>query len=73
MLTARIEFKPGQGQHFCFGAKQDVIEMKFEAPEELMAFLREFEESIYNCTAQVGGKILDLREVSGLDDPAKIG
>jgi hypothetical protein len=66
MVTARIEFKPGQGSHFCSGQYQDVTEVVFESPEALVEVLREFEPYIHNCVARVGGKVLDLREVSGL-------
>lgn len=69
MVTARIEFKEGYGKDFCPGAKQDVIEMKFESPEALIETLREFEPYISNCTASVGGKIVDLRNISGLEPP----
>lgn len=65
MVTARIEFKPGRGRDFCPGAEQDVIEVRFESVEALIDTLRDFEEFIYNCTAQVNGKIVDLRNLSG--------
>ena len=67
MVTARIQFKKGHGKDFCPGASQDVIEMKFESPAALIETLREFQEHIFNCTAQINGKIVDLRNVSGLD------
>lgn len=67
MVTARIEFKPGQGAYFCPGTHQDIIEMKFESPEALIETLRELEDSIYNCTARIGKKIIDLKNVSGID------
>jgi hypothetical protein len=66
MITARIEFKPGQGQDFCPGAIQDVIEMKFESAEALVEAVREFEPAIYNCIARAGDKSFDLRAISGL-------
>jgi hypothetical protein len=65
MVTARIEFKSGYGKDFCPGTNQDVIEMRFESVESLIETLREFEQYIYNCTAQVNGKIIDLRNISG--------
>jgi hypothetical protein len=67
MVTARIEFKQGRGAAFCFSETQDVIEMQFETVDELIQTLRDFETEIYNCIAAVNGKVLDLREVSGLD------
>jgi len=67
MITARIEFKPGRGSDFCPREGQDVIEMKFESVNALIQTLKDFEDAIYNCVASVNGKILDLREVSGLD------
>ena len=67
MVTARIQFKKGHGKDFCPGGSQDVIEMKFESPAALIETLREFEKHIFNCTAQINGKIVDLRNVSGLD------
>ena len=65
MVTARIEFKSGHGKDFCPGADQDVIEMRFESVESLIETLRGFEQYIYNCTAQVNGRIIDLRNISG--------
>lgn len=41
--------------------------MKFESPAALMEILREFKDEIHNCTAQINGKIIDLRSVSGLE------
>lgn len=70
MVTARIQFKPGQGRHFCPGDNQDIIEIKFESPGALMEVLREFKEDIYDCTAQINGKTINLRKASGLDAPA---
>lgn len=67
MLTARIVFKKGHGHYFCPAKTQDVVEMKFESPEALMEILREFKDSIHGCTAQINGKIIDLRSVSGLE------
>lgn len=69
MVTARIEFREGCGKDFCPGEGQDVIEMKFESPEALIETLREFEPYISNCTASVNGRILDLRNISGLEPP----
>lgn len=66
MVTARIEFKPGQGGYFCPGDSQDIIEIKFESPEALIETLKDFEDSIYNCTARIGKKIIDLRNISGI-------
>lgn len=65
MVTARIEFKPGCGKDFCPGNDQDIVEVRFESVEALIDTLRDFEEFIYNCTAQVNGKIVDLRNISG--------
>lgn len=65
MVTARIEFKKGHGKDFCPGADQDLIELRFESVEALISTLRDFEDFIYNCTAQVNGKIVDLRNISG--------
>ena len=67
MVLARIEFKSGCGAYFCPGLNQDVIEMVFETPEALIETLRELEEDISNCTAQIGGRILDLRNISGIN------
>lgn len=67
MLTARITFKKGRGHYFCPTGTQDVVEMKFESPAALMEILREFKDEIHNCTAQINGKIIDLRSVSGLE------
>lgn len=66
MVTARIEFKPGHGKDFCPGTEQDVIEVRFESVEALIDTIRDFEQFIYNCTAQVNGKIIDLRNISGI-------
>jgi len=65
MVTARIEFKQDCAQDFCPGKGQDLIELKFESVEALIETLRELEDQIKNCTAQVGGKIVDLRNISG--------
>lgn len=70
MILARIEFKKGHGAYFCDGAKQDVIEMVFESPEALIETLRGLEGDLANCTAQINGKILDLRNISGIDAPS---
>jgi hypothetical protein len=69
VVLARIEFKSGRGVYFCPGLKQDVIEMIFESPEALVETLRELEQDIFNCTAQIGGRILDLRNISGINAP----
>jgi hypothetical protein len=61
MIRARIEFKHGFGKDFCPGAEQDVIEMCFESVEALISTVKEFEDYITDCTAQVKGKIIDLR------------
>jgi hypothetical protein len=66
MVTARIEFKPGHGKDFCPGTGQDLIELRFESVEALIETIREFENYIHNCTVQVGGKIVDLRNISGI-------
>lgn len=65
MVTARIEFKRGYGRDFCPGLEQDLIELQFESVEALISTIREFEDSIYNCTVQINGKIVDLRNISG--------
>ena len=65
VVTARIEFKKGHGKDFCPGAEQDLIEIRFESVEALIDTLREFEPYVYNCTAQVNGKVIDLRNISG--------
>ena len=65
-VTARIEFKPGYGKDFCPGEGQDIIEQRFESPEALIEAIREFEAYIENCTVQIGGKIVDLRNISGV-------
>lgn len=65
MVTARIEFKPGHGKDFCPGDGQDLIELRFESVEALISTLKDFEEYIYNCTAQINGRIIDLRNISG--------
>ena len=70
MITARIEFKPGLGGHFCPSESQSVIEVEFESVPALIEVLREFEDAIFNCTVQVNGKIVDLRNISGLYAPA---
>lgn len=69
MLLARVEFKKGHGEYFCPGASQDVIEMVFDSPEALIETLRDLEKDLVNCTAQINGKILDLRNISGIDTP----
>ena len=65
VVTARIEFKKGYGKDFCPGAEQDLIEIRFESVEALISTLKEFEQYVYNCTAQINGKIIDLRNISG--------
>lgn len=70
MILARIEFKPGRGAYFCEGSKQDVIEIVFDSPQALIQTLKDLEDDLVNCTAQINGKILDLRNISGIDTPA---
>lgn len=70
MITARFEFIKGEGGQFCPGVRQDIIEMRFEGVSGLIETIKEFRPYIRNCTAQVDGKIVDLRTVSGLDAPA---
>lgn len=66
MVTARIEFKPGRGSYFCPGKNQDIIELKFETVAALIDTIKPFRKDIYNCTAEVSGKIVDLRNIAGL-------
>ena len=67
MVVARIQFKPSVAGYFCPGESQEVVEMRFESPEALIATMRELEDDIVNCTAWIGNKVLDLRNISGLD------
>lgn len=67
MVLARIEFKPGRGSYFCEGKDQDVVEVIFDSSEALIETLRAMEKDLVNCTAQINGKILDLRNISGID------
>lgn len=67
MITARFEFIKGAGGQFCPGVNQDIIEMRFESVPALIETVKEFKSYIRNCTAQVDGKTVDLRRVSGLD------
>jgi hypothetical protein len=71
-VTARIQFRPGEARYWIDGATQEIIEMRFESPEALIETLREIEPAILNCTARINGKVVDLREVSKLDRPAKL-
>lgn len=71
-VTARIEFKSGEARYWIDGVTQDIIEMQFESPDALVEMLREIEPAIKNCTARIGGKVIDLRETSGLEKPAKL-
>jgi len=67
VVLARIEFKLGRGAYFCPGLNQDIIEMIFESVEALIETMRELEEDIFNCTVQMNGKIVDLRNISGIN------
>lgn len=67
MITARIEFNPGCGEHFCFDENQDVIEVKFEGLQELIETVQAFEPYISNCIVRIGKKVIDLKEVSRLN------
>lgn len=62
MVLARIEFKSECAAKFIDspGYTQNIIEMSFDSPEELIEVLREFESCIKDCTAIVNGKILIL-------------
>lgn len=71
-VTARIHFKPGEARYWVQGDTQEVVEMCFESPEALIELLREIQPAILNCTARINGKVIDLREVSKLDKPAKL-
>lgn len=66
MVTARIEFTEGAAGQFCEGPTQTVVEMKYESTEALISDLRELEPWIKNVTASLNGKILDLRNISGV-------
>jgi hypothetical protein len=70
MITARFEFLEGQGDYWCPGVGQDVIEVKFEGIDELIETVRELEPAIRNCIAKVGEKVIDLRAISGLSETA---
>jgi hypothetical protein len=67
MITARIEFRPGCGEQFCFTPTQDVVELKFDDINELIQVVKDFEPYIFNCIAHVDGKTVDLRQISGVD------
>jgi hypothetical protein len=66
-VTARIEFKPSAAPDFCPGEGQTLIEMRFESVEALVECLRELEAQIENVTVSVKGRILDLKNISGIE------
>ncbi len=62
MVIARFEFKPEHAASFIQDADtgQNVIEVAFDSPHEMIATMREFEDYLVDCVAIVGGKVMAL-------------
>lgn len=72
MVVARIQFREQWKGDFCFGDDQSVSEIEFESVETLIETLREFEPYIYNATVLIHGKVLDLRDITGIGPSAEV-
>jgi hypothetical protein len=62
MIVARFEFKPEYAADFIQDAEtgQNVVEVAFDSPQEMIATMREFEDYLIDCIAIVGGKVMAL-------------
>lgn len=62
MVIARFEFKPEYAADFIqdAGNGQNVVEVTFDSPQEMIATMREFEDYLIDCIAIVGGKVMAL-------------
>ena len=66
LVQARFEFKPDQAPAFINSkdGKQTIVEVAFESVEALIETIKEFEDAIKDCTANIDGKIVHLRSFS---------
>lgn len=62
MIIARFEFKPEHAADFIQDAEngQNVVEVAFDSPQEMINTMREFEEYLIDCVAIVGDKVMAL-------------
>lgn len=66
MVQARFEFKPEEASYFIDSedGKRTVIELAFESVDALIATIKECEKALVDCTANIDGKIVQLRSFS---------
>lgn len=60
MVIARFQFKPGAADQFCWAANQEIVEMTFADPAEVVQFCKEIEDALIDCTVLLGDKLLVL-------------
>lgn len=60
MVIARFQFKPNAADQFCWSATQEIVEMTFEEASEVVAFCKEVEDALVDCTVLVGDQLLVL-------------
>lgn len=60
MIIARFQFKPGMADQFCWFASQEIVEMQFKDPEELVQLCRELEDVLVDATVLIEDQIVVL-------------
>jgi len=57
----RFTFKPGEARDFAYGDQQ-VVEMELDSLEEIVEYCKEFQESLLDVNAIVGGRVINASD-----------